>query len=270
MESSDQNNYEFPLKKEHERILIENGLDLERIVALRRNIHQYPEIAFKEFETSRKIKEILVSFGIEEENIRHTAITGLVVDINGRGPQVDHEDGKVNTIALRTDIDALPIPENNPHLEYKSQTNCAHMCGHDGHIATLMAAAQVFAHNRDKIPQNKTIRLLIQPAEESQIGSSGGAKPMIEEGCLEHVDEVYGFHNIPNFREGDIRVKEGPIMAASTIFECIVSGIGGHGSSPHLCNDVITAAASVVNSLHTIKSRAIDSKENFIFSISKF
>lgn len=93
---------------------------------------------------------------------------------------------------------------------------------------------------------------------------------MIKEGCLEGVDEVYGFHNVPNFDEGDVRVKSGAIMAASTIFQCKIKGVGGHGSSPHLCNDVISCGAAVVNNLHTVKSRGIDSKENFIFSIAQF
>lgn len=113
-------------------------------------------------------------------------------------------------IALRADMDGLPIPENNPHLEYKSVTSFAHMCGHDGHMTVLLAAAQVLANNRDKIPKNKTVRLLFQPAEEGP----GGALPMIkEDDCLKDVDEVYGFHNVPNFNEGEIRVVAGPIMA---------------------------------------------------------
>ena len=102
------------------------------------------------------------------------------------------------------------------------------MCGHDGHMACLMAAAQVLQANRVKIPKNKRVRLLLQPDEEG----TGGAEFMIKEGCLKDVDEVYGFHNIPNFDEGDIRVCEGPFFAAETAVEIKIIGQGGHGSTP--------------------------------------
>jgi hippurate hydrolase len=91
---------------------------------------------------------------------------------------------------------------------------------------------------------------------------------MIKEGCLNNIDEVYGFHNIPNFEEGDIRVVEGPIMASGATVKIRVVGQGGHGSVPHMIKDVITAGASILNALHTIKSRCVDSKENFIFTIT--
>eukprot|EP00347_Sterkiella_histriomuscorum_P014900 403359085 len=267
MESSaSQNTYVFPLKKDHEEIMVKNGLNIEKIQALRRDIHSFPEVAFNEVETSRKIKEHLISFEIEESAIKQCAQTGWVVDIKGTAAPQEKSEDTIEMIALRADIDALPIPENNPHLEYKSQTACAHMCGHDGHIATLVAAAQVLAANRDNIPSNKTVRLLFQPAEEMP----GGAIPMIKEGCLEGVDEVYGFHNVPNFEEGDVRVKAGAIMAASNKLEIRLKGVGGHGSSPHLCQDVISAGAALIANLHTIKSRSIDSKENFILSITQF
>ena len=109
-------------------------------------------------------------------------------------------------------MDALPIPEANQSLSYKTTTDHAHMCGHDGHMATIMSVAQVFCNIKDKIPKNKSLRLLFQPAEEGP----GGAEIMIKEGCLDGVDEVYGYHNIPNFDEGDIRVCDGPFFAAVT------------------------------------------------------
>ena len=106
--------------------------------------------------------------------MRVSAVTGLVVDIEGTGPEQVDAAG-ISTIALRADMDALPMPENNPDLPYRTRTNAAHMCGHDGHMATLLAAAQVIFKHRDLIPKGKTIRLLFQPAEEG----TGGAKPMI-------------------------------------------------------------------------------------------
>ena len=103
-------------------------------------------------------------------------------------------------------------------------------------------------NNRDKISSDKTVRLLFQPAEEGP----GGALPMIQEGCLEGVDEVYGFHNIPTFEEGDIRVIDGPIMARSTSLRILVKGQGGHGAVPHMLRDVVSAGAAIISALHTI------------------
>ena len=237
------------------------GCDLDRLVLFRRDVHQNAEIAFKEFETSKKIKDHLISYGIEESNIKPCAGTGLVVDIIGTGESTT--DG-INTVALRADMDALPIPENNPTLPYKTTTPFAHMCGHDGHMATLLGAAEVMIKNRHKIPKDKRVRLLFQPAEEGP----GGALPMIKEGCLEGVDEVYGYHNIPNFDEGDVRVIDGPIMAEVTVVKIKVIGKGGHGSVPHMLNDVISAATAIHTALHTVKSRCIDSKEHFIFTLT--
>ena len=188
----------------------------------------------------------------------------MIVDIHGTGEFNSNEE--VKCMLLRADIDALPMPENNPDLPYLTKTNAAHMCGHDGHTTTLLATTQVLCKNRDKIPKGKKVRVLFQPAEEG----TGGAKPMIKEGCLEGVEEVYGFHNMPHFKEGEIRVIPGPIMASSTTVKMRVIGQGGHGSVPHLIKDVISCGGAIINNLHTVKSRGIDSKENFIFSITKF
>ena len=163
-------------------------------------------------------------------------------------------------------MDGLPIPENAQDLSYKTTTDHAHMCGHDGHMACLLAHAEVVQKNLSKIPQGKGVRLLFQPAEEGP----GGAAPMIKEGCLENVDEVYGFHNIPNFDEGDIRVCEGPFFAAVTVVKITVKGQGGHGSTPHKLVDPITCANAIYQALHSIKSRNIDNRESFIFTICHF
>ena len=138
-------------------------------------------------------------------------------------------------------MDGLPIPENAKDLPYRTQTDHAHMCGHDGHMACLLACAEIVQKHLNQIPQGKCIRLLFQPAEEGP----GGAKPMIQEGCLKGVDEVYGFHNIPNFDEGDIRVCEGPFFAAVTRVRITVIGQGGHGSTPHKLVDAITCANQI-------------------------
>lgn len=139
------------------------------------------------------------------------------------------------------------------------------MCGHDGHMAMLLAAAQVIQANRDKIASNKTVRLLFQPAEEGP----GGAVPMIREGCLQDVDEVYGLHNFPTFTAGEIQVCDGPIFGKSTIVKIKVIGHGGHGSAPHKTRDPINAAAFILAGLNVIKSRCVHSKENFTFTITQ-
>jgi len=128
------------------------------MIALRKKIHQHPEGGFKEFKTQSLIRETLISFGLTTDEIKDCAGTGLVVNIRGTGPAKDG--GNIDNIALRADMDGLPMAENNPHLEYKSTTNHAHMCGHDGHMSTLLSIAQVLMNNRSSIPSNKLIRLL--------------------------------------------------------------------------------------------------------------
>ena len=173
--------------------------------------------------------------------------TGLIVDIMGTGDTkatnkaVKHEASAIKLIALRADLDGLPMPENNQALPYKTQTDHAHMCGHDGHMACLISAASVLAKMRNKIPKGKGVRLLLQPAEEGP----GGARPMVEAGCLNGIDEVYGFHNMPNFDEGDIRVCSGGFLAASTTIKIKVKGEGGHGSVPSKLCDPISAACAI-------------------------
>ena len=207
----------------------ENGGDIDAMIVLRRKIHQHPEGGWQEIFTPKLLLDTLISFGIDKKNIKKCTSTGLTVDIIGTGaPIKDVSKDCCNTVAFRTELDALPMPENNESLPYKSKTSHAHMCGHDGHMACLMAAAQVLQANRAKIPKNKRVRLILQPDEEGE----GGADPMIKEGCLKDVDEVYGFHNIPNFDEGDIRVCDGPFMAAETSVEIKIIGQGGHGSTP--------------------------------------
>jgi hippurate hydrolase len=130
----------------------------------------------------------------------------------------------------------------------------------------LLAGAEVLVRNRDKIPGGKVIRLLFQPAEEGP----GGALPMIKEGCLEGVEEVYGCHNNPMGDEGDIHSVPGPVLAASTQIKIVVKGQGGHGSTPDKAIDPITCASQSMQGLHTIKSRNVDSRKECVLSITHF
>ena len=117
-----------------------NGLNTEEMIKMRHLIHAHPEGGYKEFKTQKTLKEMLIKIGVDEANIKVCAMTGLVVDIHGTAPE-SHDGKSIDTIALRADMDGLPMPENNPHLEYKTQTDHAHMCGHDGHMATIMSTA---------------------------------------------------------------------------------------------------------------------------------
>lgn len=136
---------------------------LERVVALRHEIHRFPETSLNEFETQKRLKKILIEFGVENEWIREINPTGMIVDIRGKGaPQ-----GKDYCVAFRADMDALSMTEENDHLEYKSQNKgAAHMCGHDGHMACLVGFVPLFIASLHTIPSNKTVRLLFQPSEE--------------------------------------------------------------------------------------------------------
>lgn len=134
------------------------GCDLDRIIQLRRYIHANPEIAFKEVNTQKTVIDTLISFGLEEQYIKKIAGTGVVADICGTGEF--HRVEGVKAIAIRAELDALPWPEGNPELPYRSKIHAAHLSGHDGHMATLLSAAQVLLKYRHRIPKGKKIRLL--------------------------------------------------------------------------------------------------------------
>ncbi len=222
------------------------------IYTYRRDFHQNPELSFQEYRTAETISKYLDSFGITHKtNIGGTGIVGEIYF--GAGP----------TIALRADMDALPIQEIGD-LEYKSKNEgVMHACGHDGHMAILLGTANVLSKNK-KIKKGK-IRFIFQPAEEG----GGGARYMIDDGCLEGVDEIYGLH-LWNYQPlGEIGVKEGPIMAAADMFDIIVKGKGGHGATPQGTIDAIVVASHLVTALQTIVSRDTNPLENTVVTIGK-
>lgn len=157
------------------------------------------------------------------------------------------------------------MAENND-LPYKSKTDHAHMCGHDGHMTTLMTFADLLMKNRHKIPSNKLVRLIFQPAEEGP----GGAPVMIQEGCLEGIDEIYGIHNWPTGVEGTLNVSLKEQMAGVIIVNIKIVGRGGHGSEPANSIDPITAGCMIHTALHTIKSRKIFNSTVASFTICQF
>ena len=234
--------------------------NLAKLISLRREIHFFPETAFQEIKTSERIINFLIGLGIDLKAITKKAKTGLVIDIKGKGPT----SGKPKMIAFRADMDALPMTEDNPHLEYKSSVNnAAHMCGHDGHIVCLLGGISKILESLDKIPADRTVRLLFQPAEEAGV-IGGGAKPMIEEGCLDGVDEVYGAHNMPIYPLGTIVVKEGPMMAEGTHIKITFIGKGGHGSAPQKANDPLQPAVDFHVKLRDLNKKYQDQGKNFV------
>eukprot|EP00300_Choanocystis_sp_HF-7_P022681 c22115_g1_i1.p1 GENE.c22115_g1_i1~~c22115_g1_i1.p1 ORF type:complete len:416 (+),score=79.38 c22115_g1_i1:32-1279(+) len=229
----------------------------------RQDLHMIPEVAHTEFKTAALCIERLVSFGVPAESIRRMDGTGIVVDVSGTGPAAE---GPARIIALRADLDGLPIIELND-LPYKStHEGRMHACGHDGHMATLLAVADVFLSPvvRSMVPSNRSIRLLFQPAEEAE----GGAEPLIREGALVSVDEIYGLHNMPMFPVGDVRVKAGAMMAHVAEFDGKVVGKGGHGSQPQAVIDPIITVAHVITALQTVVSRSVSPKDAAVVTVT--
>ena len=224
----------------------------DEIYTIRRHFHRYPELSFKEFNTAETISQHLDKFGIAHK--KGVGKTGIVGEINfGPGP----------IIALRADMDALPIQEEN-NLDYKSLNDgVMHACGHDGHMAILLGAANALSKN-SKLKKG-TVRFIFQPAEEGL----GGAKYMIEDGCLDKVDEIYGLHLWNYQLYGEVGIKDGPVMASADLFDIEVSGKGGHGATPQGTVDAIVVASNLVTMLQTIVSRNTNPLESTVLSIGK-
>lgn len=217
---------------------------LQHMINLRETIHMYPEDGFSEFTTSKIIIEELEKLGIKvQKNVAKTGVVGL---IEGKYP------GK--TVLLRADMDALKIQEQ-ADVEYKSKIDgMMHACGHDGHVAGLLGAAMILNELKDNLHGN--VKLVFQPAEERD----GCALPMIEEGVLENpkVDAAFAAHLWGYLNEGEVHLKEGPMMASPDIFNIKVIGKGGHGAVPQESIDPIVITCQIVNSLQTIVSRKIN------------
>ncbi|MDX5982408.1 amidohydrolase [Exiguobacterium profundum] len=221
----------------------------EEMVSLRRHFHQYPELSFQEVETPKMIASYLRELGIEvREDVGGNGVVGRIK--GGDGP----------TIALRADFDALPI-QDVKDVPYRSKVNgVMHACGHDAHTATLLVLAKVLTEM--SLPGD--VVLIHQFAEEL---APGGAKPMIEDGCLDNVDYIYGAHIWTPLPFGTIGVKTGPVMAAADRFELTITGKGGHGAIPQHTVDALMVAVNVANHLQQVVSRRIDPLEPAVLTI---
>ena len=227
---------------------------LPSLVAFRRDIHAHPELGFQEHRTASRIADALRAIGLEV----HTGIggTGLV--------GVLRHGSSDRKLALRSDMDALPIQEDSG-LAYASGTaGIMHACGHDGHIAMLLGAATHLARTRRF---DGTAIFVFQPAEEGL----GGARRMIADGLFDRwpADQVYALHNRPDLPAGTAATRAGPIMAAADRFEIGVAGKGGHAAMPHQTPDAILAAADLVTQLNTIVARRIPPMESAVLSVTQ-
>ncbi len=226
-----------------------------QITVWRRQIHQRPELAFNEARTATLISQKLTEWGIDHQT--GIAKTGVVATIPGTKP------GPV--LAIRADMDALPIQELND-VEYRSQHDgVMHACGHDGHVAIALGTAFYLSRHRDTFCG--TVKVIFQPAEEGP----GGAKPMIEAGVLErpNVDAIVGLHLWNNLPVGTVGVRTGPMMAATEFFHCTIKGRGGHGAIPHQTVDSIVVAAQVVNAIQTIVARNVDPLKSAVVTLGE-
>ncbi|MGR6008344.1 M20 peptidase aminoacylase family protein [Bacillus cereus] len=224
----------------------------DQLISIRRNLHENPELSYEEFKTTKAIKNWL-----EEKNItiiNSSLETGVIAEISGNsnGP----------LIAIRADIDALPIQEET-NLPYASKIHGRmHACGHDFHTAAIIGAAYLLKEKESSL--NGTVRFIFQPAEES----SNGACKVIEAGHLHGVQAIFGMHNKPDLPVGTIGIKDGPLMAGVDRFEIEIHGVGTHAAVPDAGVDPIVASSQIVMALQTIVSRNISSSHNAVVSVT--
>ncbi len=228
----------------------------DAITAWRRDLHAHPELQFDTHRTSARVAEKLRAFGCDEvvEGLGRTGVVGV---IRGRGA------GSGRVIGLRADMDALPIAEATG-LDYASQTpGTMHACGHDGHTAMLLGAAQYLAETRHF---DGTAVVIFQPAEEG----GGGGREMCEDGLMARfgIQEVYGMHNWPGLPEGQFSIRPGPFFAATDLFDIRVEGRGGHAAKPHETIDPAVTAAHLITALQSIVSRNADPVEQMVVSVT--
>jgi len=224
----------------------------EQIVDLRRDIHREPELGFDTERTAQKVLAALDGLPLDIET--GVAENGIVATLRG---------GEGPTVALRADMDALPIQEETG-LPFASEIEGRmHACGHDGHTGMLVGAAHTLSGMQDRL--SGTVKFVFQPAEEG----GGGGKVMVDEGVVEDVSSIFALHLWPGLPFGKVATKAGPIMAAADAFEMEIIGSGGHGAMPHLAADAVVIAAQVVTVLQTVVSREVDPVEPAVLTVGE-
>lgn len=244
-----------------QRISVAADNTQSKVIAWRRDIHEHPELGNSEFRTADIIAKHLQLLGLDVQT--KVAKTGVVGVLKGGRP------GPV--VALRADMDALPVTERNSlpfaskvRFTYNGQdVGLMHACGHDAHVAVLMGVAEILASMKKDLPG--TVKFIFQPAEEGvPVGEVGGAKQMIKEGALENpkADVIFGLHSDPKVEAGKITYRSGATMAAVNNFRVVIKGKGSHGANPWFSVDPVVVSAQVINNLQTIVSRNLNLTKN--------
>jgi amidohydrolase len=242
------------MMREEERTVAINDFKIESyLVNFRRDLHMTPELSNEEFETTRKIKEALQSRDIKILDL--PLKTGLVAEIKGSKPGP--------TIALRCDIDALPIFEQSDVSFPSQNTGVMHACGHDFHTSVILGTALLMKKEEKEL--SGTIRLLFQPAEET----GHGARNILESRVLDDVDVIFGLHNDPTLRVGEMGKKHGALTAGVDRFEVHVTATGAHAAKPEEGNDPIIITGQIIGALQTIISRNVPPRETAVLSITQ-
>jgi hippurate hydrolase len=226
------------------------------ITAWRRDFHANPELLFDTHRTAGLVAERLRAFGCDEvvEGIGRTGVVGVI-----RGKEAGR------TIGLRADMDALPMTEATGAEHASTRPGAMHACGHDGHTAMLLGAAQYLAETRNFAG---TCVVIFQPAEEG----GGGGREMVEDNLMERwgIEEVFGMHNMPGLPTGSFAIRPGPFFAAADLFEITVEGKGGHAAKPHETIDTTLVASHIVVALQTVASRNVDPTKQVVVSVTSF
>ncbi|SEN76335.1 amidohydrolase [Paenibacillus sp. OV219] len=235
-------------------LVVENTALAERLIAARRHLHAHPELSHEEFETTASIRGWLEDAGISVAE-GYALRTGLIAEIGGRHP------GPV--VAIRADIDALPIEEETGLPFASRYPGRMHACGHDFHTAAAIGAALLLKEHEHEL--RGTVRFLFQPAEEK----AKGAQQLIAAGALEGVSAIFGMHNKPDLPVGTVGIKDGAMMAAADGFVIEVEGRGSHAAVPEAGLDPIVTAAHIITALQTVVSRNVGPLESAVISVTK-
>ncbi|MCO4638945.1 amino acylase/N-acyl-L-amino acid amido hydrolase/hippurate hydrolase [Streptococcus infantarius subsp. infantarius] len=221
----------------------------QKLIAVRHYIHQHPEVSEKEYETTDYIKSYLRELGIEPLN--YPLKTGVIAEVGSGSP----------IIALRADIDALPIVEKTK-LDYASTNGAMHACGHDFHQTSLLGAAEILKQREAEL--QGTVRLIFQPAEEN----FQGGHQVIDAGGIEGVSAIVGYHNNPHLKPGQLGLRSGAIMAGVEQFEVTVKGVSAHAARPDLGIDTVLATTTIINNLQNIVSRTVSPFQSAVLSVT--